>query len=114
MKDIEYTWQLWGHELIKAQCKLPLTIRMLRWTVTKAAVASACYPSLPNVATLIGVGTGEGGGVIFYPRDIINIHTCSTDRRDQGVYYVRPPKNCLCLCLYLATPSREVQPWEPE
>ena len=45
---------------------------------------------------IIGVGTG-GAEVawpppICYPRDFINIHTCSADHHDYGVYYVRPPK----------------------
>ena len=53
----------------------------------------------------IGVGNGGGGGggggrgamppPIFYPRDLINIYTCSADRRDRSVYYVRPPKNVI-------------------
>ena len=46
-----------------------------------------------------GGGGGAGGQApspIFYPRDFINIHTCSADRRDRGVYYVRPPPKWNC------------------
>ena len=39
-----------------------------------------------------GGAGGQAPFPIFYPRDFINIHTCSADRRDRGVYYVRPPK----------------------
>ena len=41
------------------------------------------------------IGIEIGGGrapSIFYPRDFINIHTCSTDHRDRSVYYVQPPQ----------------------
>ena len=46
---------------------------------------------------------GSQGGMappIFYPRDFINIHTCSTDRHDRSVYYVRPPKNVIASYAY--------------
>ena len=44
---------------------------------------------------IIGIGTGGAArapALIFYPRDFINIHTCSTDHRDRSVYYVQPPQ----------------------
>ena len=37
----------------------------------------------------IGVGTGGGGNILL--SRLINIHTCSADRRDRSVYYVQPP-----------------------
>ena len=61
-KDVEYTWQLRGHELIEAQRKLPFksmsedikprtTIPTLGQTVTEAAVASACFPSWERLSS---------------------------------------------------------------
>ena len=58
--------------------------------------------------SIIGVGTGGGGGgearapPIFYPRDFINIHTCSGDCRDHSVYYVWPPQNGIASYAYAA------------
>ena len=62
-----------------------------------AAIWAACM-NTNNVCILINYPP------IFYPRDFINIHTCSADRRDCGVYYVQPPKmellptpmSCIC------------------
>jgi len=35
------------------------------------------------------------------PSKLINIHTCSTDRCDHSVYYVRPPKNGIASYAYV-------------
>ena len=47
---------------------------------------------------------GSRGGArappIFYPRDFINIHACSADCCDHGVYYVRPPQNGIASYTY--------------
>ena len=44
---------------------------------------------------------GGRGGPIFYLRDFINVYTCSADRRDHSVYYVRPPQNGIASCAYV-------------
>ena len=45
-------------------------------------------------------GGGGRAPPIFYPRDFINIHTCSANHHDLSVYYVRlPPKIKLFLHL---------------
>ena len=43
---------------------------------------------------------------IFYPRDFINIHTCSADRRNRRVYYVRPPPPQNVIASYAYVKSR--------
>ena len=35
----------------------------------------------------------RGGQAIFYPRDFIKIHTCSTNHCNRSVYHVCPPPN---------------------
>ena len=37
-------------------------------------------------------GQGGQGPPNISPLRLINIHTCSTDRRDRSRYYVQPPK----------------------
>ena len=46
---------------------------------------------MPIGVEIRGGGRGARAPPIFYPRDFINIHTCSADRRDLSVYYVQPP-----------------------
>ena len=56
------------------------------------------HKSNGGFAIYIGVGTGKGGTgkarapPIFYPRDFINIYTCSADRRVAVYITFGPPK----------------------
>ena len=75
------------------------------------------HNTLTTLITCEGIGVGTGGAgppppPIFYPRDFINIHTCSADRRDRGVYYVRPPQNGITSYAYGGNYLVALRPWK--
>ena len=73
-------------------------------TGTTTQVMARNFRSNLELHVHTGVGTrgpGGQGAPIFYPRDFINIHTCSADRRDRKVYYVRPPQNGIASYAYV-------------
>ena len=60
----------------------------------------ACAHAVHKLGTGLGTcvhfqAVSKLGHSNFYSsaRDFINIHTCSADHRDRGVYYVRTPQN---------------------
>ena len=78
------------------------TLEFSDWGELELASLTLVY----STAYIIGVETGGGGAgghgpPIFYPRDFINIHICSADRRDRSVYYVRPPQNIIASYAYV-------------
>ena len=75
------------------KCSRGLYPQLLIFEISVDCCYHVTTSSLLRVVILIGVGT-RGARVlpIIYPRDFINIHTCSADRRVAVYITFSPPK----------------------